>query len=105
MNPIGIPYLYLARDIDTTLYEIRATLFDEISMGQFSVCTDINVCDLRKECLDICRLSEGDRLNDYLPYYNFVRKLEDEMSKPNLESEKELDYLPTQYLAEYIKVL
>jgi hypothetical protein len=27
------------------------------------------------------------------------------MSKPNLESEKELDYLPTQYLAEYIKVL
>ncbi len=36
-NPQGIPYLYLSRSKETTLYETRALYRDEVSIGEFKI--------------------------------------------------------------------
>jgi hypothetical protein len=45
-NPEGISYLYLGDSVETTLYEIRAGLYDYVSVGKFVLQEDINVVDL-----------------------------------------------------------
>lgn len=36
-NPVGISYLYIANDLDTTLFETRAGLHDYVSIGEFKL--------------------------------------------------------------------
>ena len=40
-NPDGISYLYLAKEKETTLYEIGASLNDYVCIGEFKLLTDI----------------------------------------------------------------
>ena len=42
-NPQGIPYLYLAQSIKTTLYEARATFLDYVTIGEFKLLENIRV--------------------------------------------------------------
>src|SRR5207247_2341088 len=50
-NPVGISYLYLSGDLDTTLFETRAGLYDYVSIGEFRLLEDIYVVDLKDvEC-------------------------------------------------------
>jgi hypothetical protein len=105
-NPVGISYLYLSSDKDTTLYETRASLYDYVSIGEFSLLKDIQVINLRGvEEYDPIQLAEQDDLKDFLMHFAFISKLEEELSKPIRKSDNDLDYLPTQYLCEYIKSL
>lgn len=105
INPIGIPYLYLSGDVVTTFYETRASHYDQICTGKFIVLEDLILVDLRKDSIDFMRLSEREKIEDYYPYIHFISRMSNEFSKPNLKDDKELDYLPTQYIAEFLKVL
>ena len=103
-NPKGISYLYLSSDITTTLYETRATLYDYVSIGEFRLLDDINVLNLR----DINKASPSrleDSIGEYLRNKKYVLRLESELAKPIRRQDSELDYLPTQYLCEFIKSL
>jgi hypothetical protein len=101
-NPKGISYLYLSNDGETTLYETRASLYDYVTLAEFKINKDINVLNLR----DTSKISpfklEGD-IEEYLKYKKYLSKLEKELSKPIRRQDSELDYLPTQYLCEFIK--
>lgn len=101
-NPKWIPYLYLASSIDTTLYEIRASLLDFISIWKFILNEDIEVLDFRN---DIMVLADNENLEDFLIYKSFINQLDIELSKPYNSEDKELEYLPTQYISEFIKSL
>ena len=46
-NARGITCLYVASDVDTTLHEVRAGVFDFVSVGTFRLKQDITVVDLR----------------------------------------------------------
>lgn len=102
-NPLGISYLYLANDILTSLYETRVSLFDFVTIGTFRLKEDIKVVNLRGDTYDPILLAEQGELQDFLIYLPFIEKLEQELSKPRRRSDNELDYLPTQYLSEFIK--
>lgn len=102
-NPEGISYLYLAGDLETTLYEVRASLFDYVSVGTFKLDDNIKVVNLSEETYDIFRQAESETLDELIIHKSFIRKLEEELSKPRRRSDSELDYLPTQYLSELIK--
>lgn len=102
-NPLGISYLYLANDIKTALYEVRASLYDYVSVGSFRLKEDIKIINLRGDTYDPIYLAESGELEDFLIHLPFTTKLEQELSKPRRRSDKELDYLPTQYLSEFIK--
>jgi hypothetical protein len=102
-NPVGISYLYLADQLKTTLYETRASLYDFVSIGEFRLNEDIKVINLRGDTYDPIYLAEQGELEDFLIHLPFISKLEFGLSKPRRRSDNELDYLPTQYLSEFIK--
>lgn len=104
-NPHGISYLYIANDTKTTLYEARASLFDYVTVGTFRLKEDIKVINLRGDTYDPIYLAEQGELEDFLIHLPFITRLEQELSKPRRRSDNELDYLPTQYLSEFIKSL
>lgn len=102
-NPQGISYLYIANDVKTTLYEARVALFDYVTVGDFRLKESIKVVNLRGNTYDPFVLAEKNRLEHFLVHLPFIAKLERELSKPRRRSDNELDYLPTQYLSEFIK--
>lgn len=102
-NPQGISYLYIGDEIETTLYEARAALYDFVTIGEFKLKEDIRVINLRGDSYDPIILAESGELEDFLIHLPFITRLEQELSKPRRRSDNELDYLPTQYLSEFIK--
>ncbi len=106
-NPRGISYLYLATNDETTLYEVRASLYDYVTVADFELKEDINIISLcNTESYDPLYLAETEVLKDFIIYLPFIKKLEMELSKPLRRDDKpEIDYLPTQYLSEFIKSL
>jgi hypothetical protein len=101
-NPQGIPYLYLSRDLKTTLYESRATFLDYVSIGEFRV-----VDDLKLEIVDFTKKQSP--LNEIDDIINFtkgklIRKvISVDLSKPLRRYDSELEYIPTQFICEYIR--
>lgn len=103
-NPVGISYLYIANDLTTTLFETRAALHDYVSIGEFRLKEDIQVIDLKEiSNLDPFDLAQSELLENYVAYLPFLQRLGDELSKPVRRNDSDLDYLPTQYLTEFIK--
>lgn len=106
-NPEGISYLYLANDLETTLYETRTSLFDYVSVGTFRINEkleeNLKVVNLSSNTYDVFVLAESETLEEVMMHRSFTDKLEKELSRPRRKSDSELDYLPTQYLSELIK--
>lgn len=106
-NPKGIPYLYLATDEETTYYEARAGLHEQIFMGEFEALENLNVVSLERiEFLGPIEIQErGFDLEEFIRYRSFLIKLSQELSRPIRKKDSDFDYLPTQYLCEFIKSL
>lgn len=102
-NPQGISYLYLSNDVKTTLYEVRATLFDYVSIATFKLKTEITIATLRNTQKISPFILEN--ISTYLLYKQFLKTLEEDLIKPLRRTDSDLDYLPTQYLCEFIKSL
>lgn len=104
VNPNGIGILYLADSEETTLYEIRAGVYDYVTVGKFQLQKDIEVINLA----DIDKISPFIGIDygfDFMQYainIEHLKKIGEEIAKP-LRNENALDYLPTQYISDYIK--
>lgn len=104
-NPVGIPYLYVSDSEETTLYETRVALHEGISIGKFVLTEPLNVISLKNianfgpfEILD-----RGFVTEEFIRFRPYLQKLENELSRPVRKQDVHLDYLPTQFLCEYIK--
>jgi hypothetical protein len=102
-NPKGIPYLYLSNNEKTTLFETRSYIYDFVTIADFQITQNIKVARLQ----DIEKLSpfqlDEDGVGDFLALRSYLIALETELSKPVRRGDNELDYLPSQYLCEFIK--
>ncbi len=101
-NARGITCLYLADDTKTTLYEVRAGVFDYVSVGKFQLKKDITIVDLKL----IARISPFvDNLDPLEHAINkqYLEKLNLEMSKALRRNDSTLDYVPTQYIVDFIR--
>lgn len=105
-NPNGISMLYLANSVKTTLHEIRAGVYDYVTVGTFELLSDIEVVNLA----DIDKISPFFAANLY--GIDFIRQavnfdslkiISQEMAKPLRRHDSSLDYLPTQYISDFIK--
>lgn len=103
-NPNGIPYLYLSTNAETTLYESRSSYLDYITIAEFKLIDTMHVVSLR-EIAAVSPFVFGDKLDSYITHQKYLARLEQELSKPVRRFDKELDYLPSQYLCEYVKSL
>jgi hypothetical protein len=103
-NPQGIPYLYLSKTKETTLYETRATYLDTISIGTFQIPnkTFLKLVDFT---------SKESPFNNIDNIINFAKGrllrgvISQDLSKPMRRYDSELEYIPTQFICEYIRVI
>lgn len=100
-NPEGISCLYLANSVDTTLHETRAAVYDYATVAEFELLKDIEVVNLAA----IDKISPFQQIDCNLLAINLphLKKIGDEISKPLRRHDSPLDYLPTQYISDYIK--
>ena len=100
-NPEGIRCLYLADSIKTALHETRAGLHDLATVGTFELTKEIDVVDLSS----IDKLSPFNFYNMDILAANLehLNKIGNEISRPLRKHDSRLDYLPTQYICDYIK--
>ncbi|MDH3973338.1 MAG: RES family NAD+ phosphorylase [Deltaproteobacteria bacterium] len=103
-NPHGIPYLYAASDPETAIAEIRPHKSDWVSVAKIEVSGELNLLDLRspRKTISPFALDEDDLSQLYMDI-EYLCRLGEELEKPILPREANLEYLPTQYLSEFIK--
>lgn len=103
-NPIGIPYLYVASTPETAIAEIRGHKNETISVAKFEIVENLEIADLRDPRTTVTPFGIDDEELELI-YTNlpFLELLGEELSKPIIPREANLEYLPSQYLSEIFK--
>lgn len=101
-NSAGIRCLYLASDVETTIHELRAGIFDYVSIGRFELTEDIVVVDL-KDIDHISPFIDGLDPVEHAINKEHLKRINMEIGRALRRSDSPLDYIPTQYIADFIK--
>jgi hypothetical protein len=103
-NPDGIPYLYLASSKETAIAEVRPWCGALISIATFNLKESLNTINFsffsEQKLFDFIDIEDIDAALNRLQFFN---NLSSEMSKPISPSDSYLEYIPTQYVTEFIK--
>lgn len=104
MSPRGVRCLYIADSAETAIAEVRASMHDEVG-----------VLALRpRRTLRILDLSKIDRISPFTPEVNpaelasnhrNLNDMKEDLTKPMRESDDTIDYIPTQFIADYARAL
>lgn len=102
-NSRGIPCLYLANNEETASKEIRASLHDKLTIGKFVPNRDLKIINL----MDIDKISPFGMTNPQFLHVNklHLKRIGKELSKTLRSNSSNLEYLPTQYISDFIKSL
>lgn len=104
-NPAGIPYLYLASDELTAISEVRPHTGEDVSIAHYSIAHGLKLVDLRHPRRTVSPFELGDEANIHslLIDIDFLEQLGNELTRPIIPKSAAYDYIPSQYLCEYIK--
>jgi hypothetical protein len=102
INPEGIGVLYLSSDVKTVLNEVRASVFDYVTVGTFQNTRGIRVVNLSGVAQTSPFLYEGE-LEQFAANRKVFQEIAAEIAKPLRRSDSPLEYLSTQYITEFIK--
>lgn len=103
-NPIGIPYLYLSDNENTVLYEIRASYLDEVSIASFHLKQDLSQDVIISDFTETPSLYAPSEVNQRIKSTLLKQIISRDLSKPMRRYDSELDYIPTQFICEFIKI-
>lgn len=104
-NPSGIPFLYLSDNPETVLYEVRASYLDELSVGTFQLKSNIDSIKLVDFTEDTPLFQPNtSTINKTIKGKLLRQKISSDLSKPMRRYDSELEYIPTQFICEFIKV-
>jgi hypothetical protein len=108
-SPSGISYIYLAFEEKTAISEIFDKSHIGLFVAEFELYDNLRLLNLTKSKFDEIKVSYTNYFNnDFdLNIYcglNALEKFINELKKPITENESRLEYIPTQILAEYIKL-
>lgn len=92
VNPEGISYVYACEDEETPIYEIRPSIGQSVSLAKLKLKKDIKLFDFSKRL---------EHKNDEI--INLFDIVCEKFSIPNYNDLNK--YIPTQYIAEYVKQL
>jgi len=103
MNAAGIPVFYGSFDVATCVAELRGPVGGTVVVGKFAITRPLRI-------LDMTRLKDaGFFISCFDPdvarkaaYNRFLRGFHDEIKKAVIPGAETLDYLPTQFVAEYL---
>lgn len=104
-NPPGIPYLYLGSSPETAIAEVRPHTGESACVAEFVVPADLKVVDLRnpRQLVSPFILSDEDEIGRLRVDIGFLEHLGEELTRPVLPQGAAIDYVPSQYLCEFIK--
>lgn len=102
VNPEGIGVLYLTSDEKTALSEVRASAFDFVSVGTFRLKKDIHVVNI-SGLNNISPALYSSGLESLAANTKVFADIAKEIAKPLRRNDSALEYLPTQYITEFIK--
>lgn len=103
-NPPGIPYLYLGSSPETAVSEIRPHTGELACVADF-VAPDLRAVDLRNPRISVSPfiLADANEIGQLRADLPFLERLGDELTRPVLPHGAAIDYIPSQYLCEFIK--
>ena len=104
-NSSGISCFYLSNDITTTLHEIRARDLDYITVAHFRPNRDLKIVDLSNLESISPFVAESFDYEWFAINMSILKKISMEIAKPLRRQDSELDYLPAQYIADFVKSL
>lgn len=104
-NPAGIPYLYLGSTPQTAIAEIRPHTGELACVAGFTVPADLKVVDLRspRRIVSPFVLKDESEIGLLRSDIKFLEQLGEELTKPIIPQGAAIDYVPSQYLCEFIK--
>ena len=102
-NALGIPALYLCDNSETVIYEVRASYLDELTIGIFQLKEDksIKIVDFTE---DTSLFQHEGRINETIKGKLLREKISSDLSKPMRRYDSEIEYIPTQFICEFIKI-
>ena len=104
-NSEGIQCLYLASDEETTFHEVRARDNDHVSVGEFCQVKDLKIVDLSLfDKIGPFSIPDFD-MTWFAINIDIIRKIGNEVAMPMRRFDSVLDYVPTQYICDYVKHL
>lgn len=103
-NPAGIPYLYVASQEITAISEVRPHAGETVTIARVNLPT-LQIIDLRspRKTFSPFSLPYEDTLDSFREDLDFLEKLGEELSRPVLQKSAAYDYIPSQYLCEFVK--
>lgn len=104
-NPAGIPYLYLGSTPETAVAEVRPHTGELACVADFTLQLDLKVIDLRdpRQLVSPFELAAEDRIGLLRSDISFLERLGMELTTPIVPHGAPIDYVPSQYLCEFIK--
>ncbi len=104
-NPPGIPYLYLGSTEETAISEVRPHTGEMACVADFSVDESLKMIDLRdpKALISPFVFGDEDQIAAMRNDIPFLERLGQELTRPVLPHSAAIDYVPSQYLCEFIK--
>lgn len=102
-NPLGIPYLYLCDNPETVLYEVRASYLDELSIASFQLKAEnkfVNIVDFTEDT----PLFQLEMIKETIMAKLLREKISRDLSKPMRRYDSEIEYIPTQFICEFIRI-
>lgn len=102
VNPEGIAVLYLTSDEPTALREVRASAFDYITIGTFKLLKDIKVVNI-SGLNSISPAVYASSIESLAANTKIFADIAKEIAKPLRRTDSPLEYLPTQFITEFIK--
>lgn len=104
-NPHGISYFYTASDADTAVAEVRPQRGEDVTIATFEAISNLTLIDLRDPYRTFTPFGHERDLEEILfKGLPLLKHLGEELTKPVQRSRSQLDYLPSQYLCEFIKM-
>lgn len=104
-NPAGIPYLYLASDPKTSIAELRPHTGERACVAEFLLPEGLNLVDLRnpRRAVSPFAFADEDAIGRLRGDVAFLARLGEELTRPVVPQGAPFDYVPSQYLCEFIK--
>jgi hypothetical protein len=105
-NPAGIPYLYVGSTPQTSISEIRPHTGETATVAEFETrAVDLAIVDLRapKKLISPFSLGDEDKIGALRGDIDFLERLGNELTRPVRPQAAQVEYVPSQYLCEFIK--
>lgn len=104
-NPPGIPYLYLSSLPETAAAELRPHTGEVACVADFTLSSPLNAVNLcnPRRLVSPFLLADASAIGQLRADIPFLERLGDELTRPVLPSGAAIDYIPSQYLCEFIK--